>query len=142
MLPQEKKNKKKHKVPKKAFITFFHWANYHLQASVYSRFMFTHKSKSFQSRICLVVVSKCAENYEINRILLKNFIFLGIVSSSGYVEELKHGATSQKIFYLNRSSHRRCSVRKDVLKSFAKFTGKHLCQSRFFNKVASLQQNF
>ena len=35
-----------------------------------------------------------------------------------------------------RSSHRRCSVKKDVLRNFAKFTGKHLCQSLFFNKVA------
>ena len=25
--------------------------------------------------------------------------------------------------------------RKDVLRNFAKFTGKHLCQSLFFNKV-------
>ena len=31
-----------------------------------------------------------------------------------------------------RSSHRRCSVRKGVLRNFAKFTGKHLCQSLFF----------
>ena len=29
---------------------------------------------------------------------------------------------------LQKSSHRRCSVRKDVLRNFAKFTGKHLCQ--------------
>ena len=28
-----------------------------------------------------------------------------------------------------RSSHRRCSVRKGVLRNFAKFTGKYLCQS-------------
>ena len=35
-----------------------------------------------------------------------------------------------------RSSHRRCSVRKVVLRNFAKFTGKHLCQSLFFNKAA------
>ena len=28
-----------------------------------------------------------------------------------------------------RSSHRRCSVRKIVLRNFAEFTGKHLCQS-------------
>ena len=34
-----------------------------------------------------------------------------------------------------RSSHRRCSVRKAVLRNFAKFTRKHLCQSLFFNKV-------
>ena len=38
-----------------------------------------------------------------------------------------------------RSSHRRCSVRKGVLKYFAKFTGRHLCHSLFFNKVAGLR---
>ena len=38
-----------------------------------------------------------------------------------------------------RSSHRRCSVRKGVLKNFAKLTGKHLCQSLFFNKVVGLR---
>ena len=40
---------------------------------------------------------------------------------------------------LFKSSHRRCSVRKGVLINFAKFTGKHLCQSLFFNKVAGLR---
>ena len=39
---------------------------------------------------------------------------------------------------LERSSHERCSVRKGVLRNLAKFTGKHLCQSLFFNKVAGL----
>ena len=38
-----------------------------------------------------------------------------------------------------RSSHHRCSVRKGVLRNFAKFTGKHLWQSLFFNKVAGLR---
>ena len=37
-----------------------------------------------------------------------------------------------------RSSHRRCSIRKGVLRNFAKFTWKHLCQSLFFDKVARL----
>ena len=32
----------------------------------------------------------------------------------------------------------RCSIKKGVLRNFAKFTGKHLCQSLFFNKVAEL----
>ena len=41
--------------------------------------------------------------------------------------------------YKPRSSHRRCSVRKSILRNFAKFTGKHLCQSFFFNKVAGLR---
>ena len=35
----------------------------------------------------------------------------------------------------NRSKHRRCSVRKGVLRNFAN-TEKHMCQSLFFNKVA------
>ena len=34
-----------------------------------------------------------------------------------------------------------CSVRKGVLRNFAKFTGKHLCQSLLFNKVADLRCN-
>ena len=33
----------------------------------------------------------------------------------------------------------RCSVRKGVLRNFTKFTGKHLWQSLFFNKVAGLR---
>ena len=34
------------------------------------------------------------------------------------------------------SSHRECSIKKVLLKNFVKFTGKHLCQSLFFDKVA------
>ena len=37
------------------------------------------------------------------------------------------------LFY-SWSSHQRCSVRKGIFRNFAKFTGKHLCQSLFFNK--------
>ena len=29
-------------------------------------------------------------------------------------------------------------LRKGVLRNFAKFTGKHLCQSLFFNKLAGV----
>ena len=39
-----------------------------------------------------------------------------------------------------RSSHRRCSVKKGVPRNFAKFTGTHLYQRLFFNKVAGLRQ--
>ena len=41
----------------------------------------------------------------------------------------------------SRSSHQRCSIIKGVLRNFAKFTGKHLCQSLFSSKVAGLQEN-
>ena len=36
-------------------------------------------------------------------------------------------------------SSRQVFCKKGVLKRFAKFTGKHLCQSLFFNKVAGLR---
>ena len=45
----------------------------------------------------------------------------------GYIATWKYG-----------NSHQRCFVKKGVLRNFAKFTGKHLCQSFFFNKVAGL----
>ena len=34
----------------------------------------------------------------------------------------------------DRSCHLTCSMITDVLRNFAKFTGKHLCQKFFFNK--------
>ena len=40
----------------------------------------------------------------------------------------------------DRSSHQRCSIKKGVLRNFAKFTGKHLYQSLFFNKAAGLKK--
>ena len=49
--------------------------------------------------------------------------------------KLRNGMAS----LIKRSSQRRYSIRKGVLRNFAKFTGKHLCQSLFFNKVASLR---
>ena len=38
-----------------------------------------------------------------------------------------------------RSRHRSCSMKKGILKTFEKFTGKYLYQSYFFNKVAGLR---
>ena len=39
----------------------------------------------------------------------------------------------------NRSGHRTCSIKKVVRENFAKSTGKHLCQSLFFNKIAGIR---
>ena len=38
-----------------------------------------------------------------------------------------------------RSIRPKAFYKKGVLRNFAKFTGKHLCQSLFFNKVADLE---
>ena len=39
----------------------------------------------------------------------------------------------------NHFQRARCAIVKGVLRNFLKFTGKHQCQSLFFNKVASLR---
>ena len=39
----------------------------------------------------------------------------------------------------SKSSHLRCSMKKGALINFTKFTGKHLCQSLFFHKIAGLK---
>ena len=40
---------------------------------------------------------------------------------------------------MSSSSHKRCSVKKGVLRNFTKLTGKHLCLGLFFNKVTGLR---
>ena len=39
-----------------------------------------------------------------------------------------------------KSSHKNCSMQKGIPRNFTKFTGKHLCQSLFFNEVAGLRR--
>ena len=41
---------------------------------------------------------------------------------------------------ITRSSRPEVFCKKGVLRNFTKFTGKHLCQSLFFNKVAGLRR--
>ena len=43
---------------------------------------------------------------------------------------------------LDKSSSPKVFRKKGVLKIFTKFTGKHLCQSLFFNEVAGLSVQF
>ena len=50
--------------------------------------------------------------------------------------KLKQKEPKKSLVLSYRSSRQKCSVRKGVLGNFTKFTGKHLCQSLFFNKVA------
>ena len=61
-----------------------------------------------------------------------------IGETKGIVETRRNEQERIEIKIL-RSSHRKCSVKKGVLKNISKFTGKHLCQSLFFNTVAGLR---
>ena len=46
--------------------------------------------------------------------------------------------SSRNLRFRYRSSRPEVFCKKGVLRNFAKFTGKHLCQSLFFNKVTGL----
>ena len=50
--------------------------------------------------------------------------------------------THWNLTWTHRSSHRKCSLRKDVLRNFAKFTRKNLCQSLFIIKLQASASNF
>ena len=76
----------------------------------------------------------------------KHGLFIGIflkaiLKRSENICWLMHGFVCYRFMPLDecilRSSHQRCSMKKDVLRNFVKFSGKHPCQSLFFNKVAS-----
>ena len=51
--------------------------------------------------------------------------------NSQSLNAIKHRNSCPEVFY-----------KKGVLRNFAKFTGKHLCQSLFFNKTAGLRSFF
>ena len=63
-------------------------------------------------------------------------IFVDVSQDSRYFSDSQKYIHSQYLSFRYRSSHRRSSVEKGALKNFAKFSGKHLCWSLFFNKVA------
>ena len=64
--------------------------------------------------------------------LMNNKYFLIFFCKHNFFNDEKHAQ------WMFRSNNQRCSVRKGVLRNFTKFTGKHLCQRLFFNKVAGL----
>ena len=70
------------------------------------------------------------------RTSLQIFLFYKFFCTNISQVELEILRNSSTIF---RSSHRRCSIKKAILKHFVIFTGKHLCWGLFFNKVAGHQ---
>ena len=56
-----------------------------------------------------------------------------------WVQQLVRAVASKEVFAILKNSQRRIwSVRKGVLRTFVKLTGKHLCQGLLFNKVEGL----
>ena len=64
------------------------------------------------------------------------------VVTNFFYEKTSHYWATTEFYSKTRRSHRGCSVKKDVLRNFAKFTGKQLCQRLNFIKKESLAQVF
>ena len=79
---------------------------------------------------------------KILQIYRKTFVFESLFNKTAglqvyFEENLRTAAPgNEMITQINRSSHHRCSMKKGVCSNFAKFTGKHLYHSLFFNKVS------
>ena len=72
-------------------------------------------SKLWDENSCLAFCKKCSGLYFSNFVLVQHIVAQKLVKT--------------------KSSHWRCSLRKGILRNFAKPTRKHLCQSLYFNKL-------
>ena len=102
---------------------------------------------SFYYRAPLVAarISSCSEKYLFQKIAsrignLKGLLWKGNFSHNNYSGTNSNNLWGMPLSYsysveLHRSNHRKCSKKESVLKNFAKFTGKYLCQSIFFNFI-------
>ena len=103
---------------------------------------------SFYYRLPLVAASVGgllrlpSESHQVffNRFPIKSFGILSFWYEHETERTLHRPKQSPDVFCKKRcSSHQRCSVRKGILRNFAKFTGKHLCQGLIFNNVVDLR---
>ena len=77
------------------------------------------KIRSFLKKVTLTSVFSCE--------------FCELFKDTCFVEDLQTAGFETP----GRSSRREVFFEKGVLRNFGKFTGEYLCQSLFFNKVAS-----
>ena len=102
------------------------WTCIWLLRSPYNRFCETYM------RLKIKILIRLARAITIN-------IFLSLMSRKSNTIILCYFIQTRRSLFLYRSSRTEVFCKKVVLKNFAKFTRKHLCQSLFFNKVAGLR---
>ena len=77
--------------------------------------------------------SKYLNSIRVFPFFISFFCWNEISKKSSIKEDTRKMENCKTNHILDRSSHRRFSVRKDFLRNFAKFTGKHLCQGLFMS---------
>ena len=118
-------------------------------------FSLNSSAVTFTAHLCLILI--CHIRFAIYHVLAFLFLILMFLQNipaayESRYRELHFSILSWKyqVFKksyktndkISKSSHQTCSVKKGVLRNFAKFTGKNLCQRLFFNKVAGGACNF
>ena len=96
--------------------------------------LFIDLSKTFSSLLHDLLLAKlnaCGFIYKSIKII-SSFLF-----GRRYRTKINSAYSDWRIYY--RSSRPEMFCRKDAFRNLEKFTGKHLCQSLFFNKVAGLR---
>ena len=87
-----------------------------------------------------MLISKNSIIIEVKNKKYKWELYIGALTIFIYnTRALRSNKVSLLTLQEKKKVHRRCSGRKGVLRNFRKFTGKHLCQILFFNKVAGLR---
>ena len=90
-----------------------------------------------------------SRNHSWNHLYIKmslKILVIFFLRSFFFTDHLKHKTVNKTTCRMPSaipcrwSNHRRCSVKKGVLRSFAKFTKKHLCQSFLFIKVTGFRK--
>ena len=76
------------------------------------------------------------------RSLVQNQMVTGALGQAVMSAAVHSGSLNRKWFsirFIQKRRRWRCSVKKGVIRNFAKFTGKHLCQKLFFKKESLAQ---
>ena len=106
-------------------------------SEIFEKCMFPEKEKlSFPIEILLVACQRLAVALNSDKGFAEGFVLPFRFERITFKELILH------VILLYRSSHQSCYEGKSVLRNFAKFTEKHLCQSLYFNKVAGQACNF
>ena len=93
-----------------------------------------------EMRLESVINVNCYSLWAMNLLLSNENIAKGLSVPLSNFQKILHAEVSLKrVCVQNRSCDRSCSMKKSVLRNFAEFTRKHLCQSHFFNKVTGLR---
>ena len=94
--------------------------------------MYVYENTSSKVRILIMVLKDLNASTEKEEKMSRK--------SGLHLERVKKHKHFFRVVCRYRSSNQRCSVSKGVVRNFAKFSGKHLCQSLFFNKFAGLRK--